>query len=311
MKKTAAKKKAASLKFTSPEDGFLGLARKDAVSPQKAKAWVIPFGLEASVSYGGGTARGPDAAIEASHQVELFDDLFWREPFRDYGVATVEKQRIPAGVEKALGALEGLVEQTLAAGKFPLVVGGEHSLTPGAIRPFARRHKKLTILQFDAHADLRDGYEGERYSHAAAMRRCLDHDNVNLVSVGIRNISAGEARFLETAGKRVKIFWGKDMKKWTAADVAKAVGSGPVYITFDIDGFDSSLIPATGTPEPGGLFWNDVMDILAAVCARATVAGADVVELAPQKGLHACDFLTARLCYRLLSFAQGLKPAKN
>lgn len=289
--------------FLSSEDGFLGLQPEDAVSPEEAKVWVIPFGLEASVSYGGGTAKGPEAILEASHQTELFDEAFWAEPFRAYGVATREAVKIAKDVQPALDQLEALIEETLAAGKFPLTLGGEHSLTPGAIRPFVKRHETLTILQFDAHADLRDGYEGERYSHAAAMCRCLDNKNVRLVSVGIRNISASEIPFYEANKNRIEIFWAKDRKKWTAADVAKAVGTGPVYLTFDIDGFDASMIPATGTPEPGGLWWDEVMDIFEAVTAKAKIVGADVVELAPQKGLHACDFLTAKLCYKILNYS--------
>lgn len=301
--KTEKKPQSSPLSFLPPEDGFLGLAPEDAVTPDSARAWVIPFGLEASVSYGGGTDKGPAAILEASHQVELFDESFWSEPFRDYGVTTVEEPKISKDVPKALDQLEALVEETLQAGKFPLTLGGEHSLTPGAIRPFARRHETLTILQFDAHADLRDGYDGEHFSHAAAMCRCLDHPNVRLVSVGIRNISAGEIPFLEANKNRIEIFWAKDKKRWTAADIAKAVGNGPAYITFDIDGFDSSMIPATGTPEPGGLFWDDVMEALEAVSKTANIVGADVVELAPRPGLHACDFLTAKLCYKILSYS--------
>lgn len=304
MAKPALKTKSVpAAKFMPAKQGFLGLSPEDAVSPEKAKAWVIPFGFECSVSYGGGTEKGPAAILDASHQVELFDDVFWKEAFREYGVATMAAPEIHHKVEPALEQLEKLVEETLVAGKFPLTLGGEHSITPGAIRPFLKRHDTLTILQFDAHADLRDGYEGEKYSHAAAMRRCLDHDNVRLVSVGIRNISASEIRFLEENEDRIKIFWAKDKKKWGAADVAKAVGTGPVYLTFDIDGFDSSMIPATGTPEPGGLFWDETMEAIAAVAAKADIVGADVVELAPQEGLHACDFLTAKLCYRILSYA--------
>jgi agmatinase len=310
MKSNFAKKDNSDPRFMAAEDGFLGLNAEGEVSPEHAKAWIIPFGLEASVSYGGGTAGGPAAAIAASHQVELFDDLFWREAFRDYGVATMNEVRPAKNVETALAQLATLVEQAVEAGKFPLTIGGEHSLTPGAIRPFVADGRPLTILQFDAHADLRDGYEGEHFSHAAAMRRCLDYPNVRLVSVGIRNISAGEVPFLEANADRITVFWGKDKKRWSPADVARAVGDGPVYLTFDIDGFDSSLIPATGTPEPGGLFWDEVMETLEAVSEKANIIGADVVELAPQQGLHACDFLTARLCYRILSFAMGLKPKK-
>ena len=295
------------LKFMEAEDGFLGLEGEDAFSPEQAKAWIIPFGLEATVSYTGGTAQGAAAMIEASHQVELFDESFWSEPFRDYGVATMVPFMPSGHLETALEEVENLVDETLSAGKFPITFGGEHSLTAGAIRPFAKRFEQITILQFDAHADLRDGYDGEHYSHASAMCRCLDHDNVRLVSAGIRNISAGEIPFLEGNADRINIFWAKDKRGYTAQDVADAVGDGPVYITFDLDGFDSSLMPATGTPEPGGLFWDEVMDIIDAVAKRAEIVGADVVELAPREGLHACDFLAAKLAYKILSYAHVKK----
>ncbi len=305
--KTKIKPSDKAFSYLPPEKSFLGLSVKDAGKPEKAKTVIIPFGLEKSVSYAGGTKKGPQAIIDASPNLEFFDELFWREPFRDFGIATLKEPKIEKNLEAALDQLAKLTGAALDAGKFPLVLGGEHSLTPGAIRPFAKRHKKLTILQFDAHADLRDGYEGIHYSHAAAMCRCLDHENVRLVSVGIRNISASELPVLEKYKKRIEIFWAKDKKEWTAADVAKAVGTGPVYVTFDIDGFDSSLMPATGTPEPGGLFWDEVMDVMEAVSLKSKIVGADVVELSPRAGLHACDFLTARLCYRILSFAMGLK----
>ncbi len=294
----------APVKFLPAEEGFLGLAHKDGFSPQDAGAWVIPFGLEASVSYGGGTSRGPEAIIESSHQVELFDEVFWREPFRDYGVATMKPVPHDArDIEEALDSLEAAVEEALAQKKFPLILGGEHSLTAGAIRPFARAHEQLTILQFDAHADLRNGYDGEHYSHAAAMRRCLDHDHVRLVSVGIRNISAEEIPFLEENGDRINIFWAKDKSSWTAQQISDCVGDGPVYITFDLDGFDSSLMPATGTPEPGGLFWDETIEILSVVSKSANIVGADIVELAPREGFHACDFMAAKLGYKILSLA--------
>ncbi len=292
-----------AMTFMKPEEAFLGLSPKDAVTPEQAKAVIIPFGLERTVSYSGGTAKGPQAIIDASPELEHFDEVFWKECYRDYGVVTMKEPKIAKTTEGALDQLEGLVEEVLQAGKFPMTLGGEHSLTPGAIRPFAKRHETLTILQFDAHADLRDGYQGHRYSHAAAMCRCLDHPNVRLVSVGIRNISAEEIPVLEKYSDRISIFWAKDRAQWTAADVARAAGTGPVYLTFDIDGFDSSMIPATGTPEPGGLFWNETMEMISAVAGQAKIDGADVVELAPYPGLHACDFLAAKLVYKILSYS--------
>lgn len=299
------------LTFLAPEHGFLGLPdATPSAEPGAARACVLPFGLEASVSYGSGTSLGPQAIIDASAQVELFDETFWCEPYLQYGVATCAPVTPLPSLDQALEQLADLVGQIRSAGKFPLVLGGEHALTPGAIRPFVESGQPLTILQFDAHADLRDGYDGEHYSHASAMCRCLDYPNVRLVSVGIRNISAEEIPILEANRDRVQIFWAKDQSQWFAHEVAEAVGTGPVYITFDVDGFDSSVMPATGTPEPGGLFWWDVMACLDALYDAGTqIVGADVVELAPKENLHACDFVAAKLVYKLLSYALAKKQA--
>ncbi len=282
--------------------GFLGLPAGEAGPTSKADVVVVPFGLEQTVSYGKGAAKGPQAIIDASPQLEYFDEELWLQPHERYGLATLKPVKIKKPVAAALAQLEKLVEPIVKAGKFPLILGGEHALTPGAIRPFVKKFENLTILHFDAHADLRDGYEGEHYSHAAAMRRCLDFPGVRVVSVGIRNISLEEARFWEKNKKRVSIFWARDRAGWRAADIVKALGNCPVYLSFDVDAFDSSLMPATGTPEPGGLFWDDVMTILRAAIRAKKVVGADVVELAPQKGLHACDYLTAKLCARILAY---------
>lgn len=294
------------LKYRRPEDGFLGLEPEDAGDLASAKAVIIPFGLEASVSYGGGTAAGPEAIIAASPQLEFFDEELWREPFRDFGIATLETPKIAEGVEAALEQLEGLVEAVLAAGKFPLVFGGEHSLTAGAIRPFVRRYPELVVLHFDAHSDLRDGYLGEHYSHAAAMRRVLDHPNVSLVSVGIRATDISEVPFIETNRERITIHWGKDRRRWNVADIVAPLKDRPVYVSFDVDGFDSSLMPATGTPVPGGFFFDEACEILRAAAATGNVVGADIVELAPMPGLHACEFTVAKLAYKLLSYV-GLR----
>jgi agmatinase len=282
---------------------FLGLSRQQATNYKNARAVVIPFGLETSVSYSGGTAKGPKAMLTASHQVELFDEQFWCEPYQDIGIVTLPEPKIQKSLPKALDQLEMIVTQTLKDKKFPFVFGGEHSLTAGAIRPFAKAHKDLVILHFDAHADLRDGYDGEHYSHAAALRRCLDHTHVSLVSLGIRNISASEIPFLESNSKRIHMFWAKDKARWTLSDILKPLKNKPVYLTFDIDAFDASMIPATGTPEPGGLFWQETIDIITAASEVCTIVGADIVELAPQKGMHACDFLAAKLAYKILALA--------
>jgi agmatinase len=290
-----------ALRYLPSEDGFLAL---DGVDVEAAKAVVIPFGLEASVSYGGGTARGPQAMLKASAEVETFDDLFWCEPALEFGVATLEPVPIAPSIPVALEQLAAQVEAVVAAGKFPMVFGGEHSVTPGAIRPLLARHPDLILLHFDAHADLRDGYDGEHFSHASAIRRCLDAPNLEVVSVGIRNISAEGAAWLDANPGRVHMHWGRHRKTYDAEEICAPLAGRPVYITFDLDGLDAALMPATGTPEPGGLFWDDVMPILHQ-CARVAgrVVGADVNELAPIDGFHGPDFVAARLAYRIMSFA--------
>jgi agmatinase len=299
------------MQFLSPEKGFLGLPKKDAVPPAKAKAVVIPFGCEQTVSYGTGTSRGPAAILAASHQVELFDEEFWDEPVHRYGVATLKPFPIKKPMPKAITQLAGIVAKVLKEGKFPLTLGGEHGLSPGAIQAVLKKHPKLSILHFDAHADLRDGYGKHFYSHAAAVRRMLELGDVRIVSCGIRNISKGEVPYLEANRKRIHIFWGKDRLSYNPKKMISLLQGRPVYLSFDVDGFDSSLMPATGTPEPGGLFWEDVMAILREAGRRCRIIGADVVELAPSKANHAPDFLTAKLCYKILNWSLSAPPSQT
>lgn len=298
------------MKIMNPEDAFLAFDDEQAVSYKDAKAVIIPFGLEASVSYGGGASKGASAMIKASHEVELFDEQLWCEPYKEIGIVTLEEPEIEKKIPKALEQLEKIVSNTLGDGKFPMVFGGEHSITAGAIRPFAKKYDNLAILHFDAHADLRDGYEGEHYSHASALRRCLDDDaveqrggHIQLVSCGIRNISAEEIPFLEANSHRLHIYWGKDKKKWDVQEIVSHLKGKPVYLTFDLDGFDASLMAATGTPEPGGLFWDDAMEIITEAAKICDIVGADINELAPVEHLHACDFLAAKLAYKILSLS--------
>jgi agmatinase len=207
-----------------------------------------------------------------------------------------------------LDQLEEITETILDSGKFPLILGGEHSITAGSIRPFIRKYPDLAILHFDAHADLRDGYEGEHYSHAAALRRVMDHPISTLVSCGIRNISASEIPYLEANRDRINIHWAKDREDWNIEEIVAPLKGRPIFVTFDLDGFDSSLMQATGTPEPGGIFWSDVMKILKAASQISNIVGADVVELAPIKQLHSCDFLAAKLCYKILGYSFNRLP---
>lgn len=293
------------MKYLNPERGFLGLGPGDTQGgAEKPGVTIVPFGLEATVSYGSGTANGPKAIIEASHQVELFDETSWSEPSANFHLETLASFPVQKPVGTALEQLEGIVDNLLIENRFPVILGGEHSLTPGAIRPFTERHDDLVLIQIDAHADLRDGYDGEHYSHAAAIRRCLDYPNVSVLGFGIRNISAEEAAFADENPDRAQLHFAKDRMSWNLEEIMAPLAGKPVYLTVDLDGFDASLMPATGTPEPGGLFWDDVISILtAATNAAGEIVGADITELAPIDGWHACDFLAAKLAYKIL----GLK----
>jgi agmatinase len=295
-----------ALSYLPGDKSFLDGARLDADRPDDARAVVIPFGLEASVSYGSGTKAGPAAILAASQQLELFDEELWREPYKDYGIAALPEPKIAKGQEAALAQIEGLVDAVIEAGKFPFVLGGEHSITAGAIRPFVRRHKDLVVLQFDAHWDLRDGYLGEHYSHAAAMRRVLDHPTVSLVSVGIRAFSEPEAQFYDANRARMHVHFGKDQARFDIDAIVAPLRGKPVYITFDIDALDSHVMPATGTPVPGGLSYLHALAILRRACeAAGSIVGMDLVEFSPIKGFHAYDFTAAQLAAKMLNYAMS------
>ena len=292
-----------ALDYLPATESFLDPLRRDADTPDKARAVVIPFGLEASVSYGGGTRAGPAAILAASHQLELFDEELWREPYRDYGIAALREPVMPATVEAALDLLAATVGQVLDAGRFPFVIGGEHSLTPGALRPFLRRHPDLVVLQLDAHADLRDGYLGEHYSHAAAMRRVLDHDGVTLVQVGIRALCQDEADFYEANRHRIDMHMGLDQASWNVDAILAPLRGRPVYVTVDIDALDGSIMPATGTPTPAGMSYLQALAFIRRACELGRVVGMDLVEFAPIPGFHAYDFLAAQLAAKMLNYA--------
>lgn len=295
--------------YLPPSETFLDPDREGIDAPEDARAVVIPFGLEASVSYGTGTGNGPAAILAASHQLELFDDELWREAHRDYGIAALSPPPIPQDLGTALELLAGIVGRVHSAGRFPLVLGGEHSLTIGATRPLLDAHDDLVILQLDAHADLRDGYLGEANSHASAMRRILDHANATVIGLGIRALSEEEADFYTSNRDRVFLHFAKDQHRWDLDDVLAPLRGRPVYVTFDIDALDSATMPATGTPTPGGLGYWQSLSILRRTAEIANIIGGDVVELAPVPGLHACDYTAAAIAYKLMNYAlSGTSP---
>ena len=292
------------MKYLSPKKGFLGIDAEQSIAPQVI---VVPFGLEKTVSYGGGTKNGPREIIKASHQVELFDEELNKEPYKEIGIKTLKPFSIKNKIESALDQLSKINEDILSSDKFPLVFGGEHSLTPGSIKPFAKKYDEIILLHFDAHADLRESYQEEKFSHASAIKRCLDYKNLKVVSFGIRNLSKEEMDFYNNNRDRIEIFWGKDKQTWDLSLLDKFFKNKNVYITFDVDGFDASIMPATGTPEPGGMLWEDVLPIIKKVCQISNVVGADINELAPIKNFESYNFLVAKLAYKILSYTFEFK----
>ena len=287
------------MNYLSNKKGFLGIDNKFNF---KEKVVVVPFGLEKTVSYGGGTKNGPKEIIKASHQVELYDEELHCEPYKKIGIKTLKPFKINRNIKKALKKMSDINREILNKKLFPMTFGGEHSITPGCIVPFARKYKNLYLLHFDAHADLRESYNSEKFSHASAIKRCLDHKNVSVISLGIRNISKSEISYLKKNSSRINIFWAKDKAKWDLIKFKKLIKDKTVYLTFDVDGLDSSIMPATGTPEPGGLLWDETLNIIKIATKNSNIVGADINELSPIKGFNSYNFLVAKLAYKILSY---------
>ncbi|HEX6308218.1 MAG TPA: agmatinase [Longimicrobiales bacterium] len=284
---------------------FLGLDGK-ASEFTRAKAVILPVPYEATTSFGGGTANGPAAILAASRYIELYDQELDREP-ADAGISTLPSLSLTgAGPQAAIAELREAYDRVLdaASGKFVVLLGGEHSVSSAPILAWTERlqaqGRRLSVLQFDAHTDLRPEYEGSPYSHASVMARV--QDRVELVAVGIRALTSEEMRLVRKADN-IHVFLADDIHSGDAwmDDVMSRLGED-VYISFDVDVFDPALVPSTGTPEPGGLQWYPVLRLLRRVFAERTVHAADVVELAPIPGLAAPDFLVAKLIYKMIGY---------
>lgn len=279
-------------------------------SKDNSKVVIVPVPYEVTVSYGKGTGKGPDAVLEASQQVELFDDELWIEPHK-VGIYTHE----PVIVEPVVGEETPDAFQTLAdtikpiieVGKFPIVIGGEHSLSLGPIKACAELYPDLSILQIDAHADLRKSYDGNPYSHASVSYHAYKALPQPLITqVGIRNISQDEVNWLEEDKPNINIFWARQQDRWNFHEIVNTL-SDNVYLTIDIDGLDSSVMPSTGTPEPGGMSWYQLIELIKVLFVRKNVVGADIVELAPIPNLHGPDFLVAKLLYKIIGYKYALE----
>ena len=289
--------------FLPGDEGFLGLETHEGLA-ESAGVVLLPVPFEGISSFGQGSARGPAEILQASHQVEVYDTGLGFEPYAAAnGIATLAPLQLGEADGAATAELvEGVVQYWLENGKRVVTLGGAHTSVVGAIRAHVGYYPALSVVQLDAHSDLRPSYEGHAWSHACAMARVLDCQ-CDLVQVGVRSECREERRIAEA--RSLSVFRAEALSQqerdgldWIA-DVVEAT-SDRVYVTLDCDVLDPSLIPATGTPEPGGLTWQQVDALLARLCTGREVVGFDVSELAPIDGLRHPQFTIAKLIYRLI-----------
>jgi len=290
-------------------NNFLGLSEANA-NREDAHVMLLPIPFEATVSYGHGTANGPAAIIEASKQVELYDREFDSEPANEYVIHTLPPLTLPADPEAATATIADAVADAAAGGKLVIGLGGEHTVSVGFGRGLLRAiDGPITVVQIDAHSDLRDEYEDSPYSHACVARRLLDDPAIEQVlQLGIRSVCTEEVEFARANPDRLCIWYSEDIHsgEWQKElrDRLKGNGEGRnIYVTIDVDGLDPAIVPATGTPEPDGLTWRETLDILRIVAQDATIVGLDCVELAPIAGHHQSDFAVAKLVYKAITYA--------
>lgn len=284
---------------------FLGLSEN--CSFEESAVTILPVPYERTVSFGTGTSKGPQSIIMASRCLELYDEELACEPC-EVGIHTMDESEYDVDPEEMVNSVSDLYTEILERDKFIVTVGGEHSVTNGPVRSLHEKYGDFSVFSIDAHCDLRDSYGGTSYSHACVMRRAAELD-LNIVQAGIRSLSSEEAEFL-SGNDNINVFFAKDI---AVTNIERIIGEilaslkDRVYISVDLDGFDPSLIPSTGTPEPGGLNWYQVLSLLQGIFKMKDVIGMDVVELAPAPGNVSPDVLAAKLIYKSIGYKYFLK----
>jgi agmatinase len=272
-----------------------------AVDLESARVVILPFGYEGGVSYGRGAAAGPQAVLEASRYLELYDEILEVEP-NQVGIFTVAAPTVAKDPGKMAGQLQSLVQPLLEQDKFVIVIGGDHSITNGYLRAISKQNALFGVIQLDAHADLRDSYDGSPLSHACTMARALEV-TPHCLQIGIRSMSKAEARRIQE--DNLALYTMQDWRKGRL-DLGAALDQLPpkIFLTLDVDVFDWSVISKTGTPEPGGCFWDEAMDLLGAIFASKEIIGVDVVELShdPQSRDAKSAFAVAKLIYKMIGW---------
>jgi agmatinase len=266
---------------------------------------ILPVPVDRTTSYVGGTRNGPHEILQASSHMELWDEEM-RADVHGIGIFTLPEMELPFGeMEPLLDEIERVAYEIIGRDKFLVALGGEHSITPPLVSAAARKYPGMSVLQIDAHADMRDAYMGTRHNHACAMRRCLQH--ARLTQVGIRSLSTEEAEILPRLNTTV--FYDASMRQdpaWMDRIIESLADD--VYLSIDVDGLDPAIMPATGTPEPGGLSWAEITTLLRTVAERRRIISADIVELSPIPGMVAPTFLCAKLIYKLLTYRFAADP---
>jgi len=282
---------------------YFGLADEYSTK-ENSKAVILPAPYEATTSYGKGTKDGPQAILSASQKVELFDDELWTMPYK-IGIQTMSEIDIEATSNEKDSPFDELfeaVKPVVEFDKFPIVIGGERSITLGAVRACVERFPDLSILHIGAHADLRESFEVSQYSHACVNFQLYKMLPKPLItSVGVRNISEQEVAWLEQKQPNVNLFWARNQANWNFNEIVESL-SDSVYLTVDVSGLDPAIMPATGAPEPGGIGWYQITELIKLLCIRKNVVGADFVELAPIPNLHFPEFAIAKLIYKTIGY---------
>ncbi len=271
---------------------------------EEPKVTVIPVPYEYTTSYGKGTKFGPQAILNASSKLELFDDELWLD-ISKIGINTntfINCDFVSDKTSKPFIELSQAVRTSHISGSLPIILGGEQSISYGAIKAVNDLYPELSILHFSAHPDLKDSFRSNKYNHLCTMRRVIESmPEVKIVQLGIRNYSKEEKEWIEKESPNIEIFFGKEKSKWNLTDILTTLTKN-VYISFDFSVFDMSIMPSTGKPEPGGLDWEEVLNIIKNVCAFKEIVGIDFVEFSPISGLHAPDYLSAKLIYKTIGY---------
>jgi agmatinase len=279
-----------------PPHTFTAIPPQDAAL-ETSKVVILPVPYDSTTDYKSGAREGAQAIISASQQLELYDAELDRETYR-VGIHTLPSlEPVMSGPEQMITRVYQAAKDLLEKDKLVVMLGGEHSLTLGVVQALGERYQKLSVLQLDAHADLRNEYLGTKYSNACVMRRVWEL--CPIVQVGIRSLSLEEHEFIKQ--HKLELFYAEDCTPDSAPKVLANLPP-PVYITIDLDVFDPSIMSAVGTPEPGGLSWHQVLDLLRAVAKERHIVGFDVVELCPREGPTSCTFLAAKLVYKLIGY---------